>query len=155
MYAIRSYYAEVHSGSVCATCHDAATGAPVTPGAFADSVTSGANCEGCHTSGSSTWSTFHTASTSVSHDALVTADLNCTTSGCHDANGTGTARSTYASPYIGAGDVHETLSCGSCHNTDGTMRTGTLGDASGGAGDCSSCHGSDWTAIHTGASIDP
>ena len=131
--------------ATCATCHD--------PGAAADatvSITHLDNCSLCHTTvpnlqpgipanggdcatcHGGTWEAEHTPA--LSHTALVTVGTtDC--AGCHD--------DTLVSA---AADTHN--ACVSCHDTDGGLVSSAVGKNFTDGGDCATCHGSAWDALH-------
>jgi hypothetical protein len=154
---------DVHDASQCDTCHNITTGAM--DGSLKGSAATGNpggdsiyQCNECHTA---SWIAIHTASTNVDHATarVTTTGSNCTTAACHDSGGTGNARATSASPYVAAGDVHNTTAggdgCLACHDGggDGGFVTAVNADTIT-AGNCEGCHtsgASTWSSIHTGS----
>jgi hypothetical protein len=112
----------------------------------------GGVCTNCHGDYFGTNTTGHT------HSHVMTRTASCATANCHDANGGANARKTSAAPFVGSGDVHETISCVGCHNvaTNGGPVGSAVnwnGGAWGGAGSCTNCHNSGiFGTIHAGIS---
>ena len=135
----------------CLTCHD--------PGAAANAtvaVTHLENCNFCHTTiptlqagvpagggdcatcHSGTWDAEHTPA--IDHTSLVTVgSTGC--ADCHDDTLVSAAAETHSA-------------CASCHDIDGGLISTAVGQDFTTGGDCATCHGSAWDALHPTTNFD-
>ncbi|MEW6428085.1 MAG: cytochrome c3 family protein [Thermodesulfobacteriota bacterium] len=123
---------------VCTSCHntDGSLRTVTAPGGSAPIVAG--TCAGCH-------GEYFPNHTNASHTTRVADSANCNS--CHSATA-GTLTTVPVSP--ADNKVHDT--CGSCHNTNGSLRAVTApgGSAPIASGNCNACHGQ-YFASHSNA----
>ena len=109
----------------CLHCHIDTTTLALQPGI----PVGGGECITCHTGG---WEAEHTPA--LDHTVLVTVGTTDCAS-CHDDTLVSAAPETHNA-------------CASCHNADGGLIGSALGTSFAIIGDCTTCHGGTWSALH-------
>ena len=117
------------------------------PGTGTPTNDGGGVCTDCH----GTYFNTHT------HTHTFAADASCATCHGNPTPATSNARDAVSAPFVGTGEVHETGTCGNCHDLDATPTGALIGSAIGQAAatGCIDCHiggGDTWTTVHTAAS---
>ena len=125
--------AETHNG--CSSCHNAADGSLVTTlGTDTQTFSTGGDCTTCH---GTVWDAIHT--TTPDHSSLVTTTGAPDCASCHENQLDGVPTTTHLDD------------CSNCHNTSTGALVTTLGTDTttfSTGGNCETCHGTTWDAIH-------
>ncbi len=143
---------EAHATNRCDSCHNANGGTLTVAAPGGSGNIAAGDCQSCHDQ--------YFGAHQHDHSASVIVTSSCAS--CHAADtasrpATSQALLASTAPFVAAGEVHSASSCATCHNTttDGSLRAGTVGDATVSAGadgkwECAECHASQWDSLHGG-----
>ncbi|KPK25379.1 MAG: hypothetical protein AMJ61_12175, partial [Desulfobacterales bacterium SG8_35_2] len=105
--------------------------------AVGKSFAAGGNCSTCH---GADFTAIHPSSGDLetAHTALITVSGTTSCSSCHSD----------PPPLTDAADPKVHDDCSSCHEASGALRSLAVGKSFAAGGNCNTCHGTDFTAIH-------